>query len=285
MAKTLVPTGPWTCPTCKRLVLTPFCPDCGERALQRHDLTLRGLLHQIFEALTNVDSRLIRSFRYLASRPGALTAAYLAGQRKPYIGPVPLFLLVNVLFFASETFTGGKVFTTPLASHLHTQPWSELIQGLVAHRLETKHTTFAAYAPIFDQALALKARSLILLMALFFALVPAVVFIRKKLPLIAHAVFSLHFYAFLLVLMSVATAIPPVEAWFGGAGHASDTLDHILSLTLVAASAVYLYVATGTVYGARGLVRILQVAALTVAVAAIVLGYRFVLLLITLYTV
>lgn len=277
-------TEVWTCPTCRASVLTPFCPRCGESPLQTHELTLRGLVHQIFEALTNIDGRLMRSFRYLVSRPGALTAAYLAGQRKPYIGPVPLFLLVNVLFFATESLTGGTVFTTPLASHLHTQPWSGVVQDLVARRLEAKDTTLAIYAPLFDQAVAVKARSLILLMALCFAIVPAIVFRGSRLPLIAHAVFSLHFYAFLLLLMCVATAIPPINAWFGGAGHASDPLDHFLSITLLLSSAVYLYFATGTVYRARGLVRVLKVATLTVGVAAIVLGYRFVLLLITLYT-
>jgi len=38
------------------------------------------------------------------------------------------------------------------------------------------------------------------------------------------------------------------------------------------------------VYGATGASRILKAVALTVAVAGIVLGYRFVLLVITLYT-
>ena len=273
----------WACPTCKTLVSTPFCPACGEHPLHARDLTLRGLFDQIFEAFTKVDSRLIRSFRYLVSRPGVLTVAYLKGQRKPYIGPVPLFLVVNVLFFATESLTGGTVFTTPLDSHLHSQPWSGFAQQLVAQRLEAMQTTVAMYAPVFDQAVALKARSLIIFMALSFALVPAIVFLRSRLPLIVHAVFSLHFYAFLLLLLCLATAIPPVNSLFGGAGHASERLDHVLAITLVAAWTMYLYFATGTVYGARGAIRILKTAVLTVTVVAIVLGYRFVLLLITLY--
>jgi hypothetical protein len=56
-----------------------------------------------------------------------------------------------------------------------------------------------------------------------------------------------------------------------------------LSLILLLACATYLYVATRTVYGDTGVVRVLKVTALTLAVACIVLGYRFVLLPITLY--
>ncbi len=47
---------------------------------------------------------------------------------------------------------------------------------------------------------------------------------------------------------------------------------------------MYLHVATGNVYGGTGASRVFKVVALTLAVAGIVLGYRFVLLLITLYT-
>jgi hypothetical protein len=275
-------TERWICPTCETGVSTRFCPTCGERPINPRDLTLRGLFAQIFEAFTNVDSRLIRSFRNLVSRPGRLTVAYLQGQRKPYIGPVPLFLIANVLFFAIESWTGGKVFTTPLESHLHTQPWSDFAPQLVARRLEALQTTQEEYAPVFDRAVALNARSFIILMALSFAILPALVFFRRGRPLVVHAVFSLHLYAFLLLLLCVATAIPPIDAWFGGGGFASEPLDHAIFIGLLVACAVYLYFATGTVYGTRGVLRVVQTLALAVGVAIIVLGYRFALLLITL---
>jgi len=272
----------WTCPTCNTLVATPFCAICGESPLHVRELTLRGLFGHIFEAFTNIDSRLVRSFRYLVSRPGVLTVAYLEGRRKPYLGPVRLFLITNVLFFAVESLTGGTIFTAPLDSHLHTQPWDVLAQHLVSQRLEALNTTLALYAPGFDQALALKARSLIILMALCFAFAPALVFLRGR--LIAHAVFSLHFFAFLLLLLCVATAVPTIDSLIGGAGLTSQSLDYVLIGILLATSAVYLYLATGAVYGARGMMRVLKTAALTAAVFFILLGYRFVLLLITLYT-
>ena len=281
---TMATTEPWVCPTCQTLIGTPYCPTCGERPLRRRELTLRGLGQQIFEAITDVDSRLIRSFRYLVSRPGTLTLAYQQGSRKPYIGPVSLFLIANVLFFATESLTGGQVFTTPLYSHLHTQPWSELVQQWVARRLARHGTTFDLYAPVFDQAVALKARSLIIFMALAFALVPALVFRRSKRPLAVHAIFALHFYAFLLLLMSVGTAVPAVDVWLGGIGLASERFDHVLSISLVIMCALYLYLAAGRVYGARGVLRGVQTLVLTIGVVMIVLGYRFALLVITLYS-
>ena len=129
-----------------------------------------------------MDSRLLRSFRALLFRPGALTTAYLEGPRKPYISPFQLFLLANLLFFAIQSVTRDKVFSKSLASHLHGQDWSELA--------------------------------------------------RDQLGL----------------------------------------------------SAIYLYVATGKVYGVRGLRRVITAGALIVAAGCVVLGYRFFLFVVTLYS-
>ena len=276
--------APWTCPSCGRLNTTPYCPSCGERPRAPRDLTLRGLVDQVFEALTNIDGRLLRSFRTLVTRPGALTVAFVEGRRKPYLGPVAIFLVANAAFFAAESLTAGLVFTTPLQSHLQSQPWSVLARSLVAAHVAAQHTTVEAYAPRFDGAIALHARSLILVMALAFTPLPALVFRRRGGPLAVHAVFSLHLYAFMLLLFSIATAIPAAGLPFGGERSASRLLDAVLSIGLLLACAGYLYTAIGAVYGGGRAGRILSAAVLTIGVAAIVLGYRFALLLLTLYT-
>ena len=277
-------TEPWECPTCHHPVSTPYCPTCGERPLLPRELTYRGLFDQLVQAFTSIDGRLLRSFRYLVSRPGFLTVAYLQGQRKRYVGPVSLFLIANALFFASESLTGSKVFTTPLDGHLHTQPWSPLAEHLVARRLEATHRTHDAYAPLFNQAVALNARSLIVFMALAFGATVSIVFWRSARPPVTHGLFALHQYAFLLLLLCVATVVPPVDAWFGGGGFDSQGLDFVLSITLLLVCGLYLWIAIGAVYGERGLGRVIEVLLLTTAVGAIVLGYRFILLLITLYS-
>jgi hypothetical protein len=278
----MIATVPWTCPSCRGAVSTPYCPHCGERPLHPRELTLRRLGEQVFEAFTNIDGRLLRSFRCLVTRPGLLTVAFLEGRRKLYLGPVALFLVANVLFFGAESLTGGTVLSTPLDSHLYKQPWSPLAQTLVAHRLDALQTTAALYAPGFDAAVALHARSLILLMALSFGVLPGLVFRRGRHPFAAHAVFSLHLYAFLLLLFCVVTTVEAVHLSRGGTR--STSLDDALSIGLVAACATYLYFAIGAVYGGSRTSRLLRAAALSIAAAAIVLGYRFVLLLLTLYS-
>jgi len=252
--------------------------------MQERELTLRGFVEQVAVAFTNIDSRLMRSLVCLLTRPGALTVAYLQGQRRPYIRPLQLFLIANVLFFAIESLTNSTIFSTPLDSHLHKQPWDGFAQGLVANRLSTLRTTLELYAPVFDRAVALNARTLVILMALFFAPLLSIVFYRKHRPLVVNVVFSLHLHAFVLLLFSGALVVLTVSVLFGGPGLASETLGKSLSVALMMACAIYLYAATGAVYGEVPTIRVLKVVALTVGVAAIVLGYRFALLLITLYS-
>jgi hypothetical protein len=271
----------WSCPTCRKSVSSAFCPDCGERQLDFHALTLRGLADQIFLSLTSIDSRLVRSLLWLVGRPGALTAAYLDGRRKPFLGPVPLFLMANVLFFAAESLLRSSVFATPLAMHLERQPWSPLAQTWLTKRMAALHTTLDAFTPVFDQALALHARSFVIVMALSFAPVPLLVFWRRHMPAVAHAVFALHLYAFLMLLLCAGIG---VEALFGSPMARPALVDPLVSIALLAACAAYLHAAVGTVYASRGARRALEVAVLTVGVATLVLGYRFALFVVTLYT-
>ena len=277
-------TVAWSCPSGHGLVATPYCPECGERPLKARELTLLGLLDQAFQSLTSIDGRLLNSFRTLVSRPGALTVSFLRGHRKPYIGPVSLFLITNVLFFATESLTGGTIFATPLDSHLHRQPWSGTAQVLVAGRLAALNTTIDAYAPMFNAAIEVHARSLILLMTLSFALLPAFVFRRARHPFAVHAVFSLHLYAFMLLLFCVATSVPATGLLTSGVRSPSENLDRVLSMGLVLTSAVYLYFAVRAVYGGSRVASALRSAALTTGAAAIVLAYRFGLLLLSLYS-
>ena len=248
------------------------------------ELTLRGLMHQAVEAFTSVDARIWRTLGALQRRPGLLTVRYRQGSRKPYIGPFALFLLANVLFVGMELLPGSNIFSTPLDQHLRNQPWSPLAQELVMDRLRDKGTTLGAYAPVFDQSVATNAQSLVFLMVLPFALLLPVLFRQSRMPFAVHLAFSLHFHAFLLLLISAALLIPAIDLWLGGAGLASQPLDNSIAIAALLISAMFLYVSAGRVYGGHGATRTLKAVVLAVATGSIFLGYRFVLLLVTLYT-
>src|SRR3954468_23855252 len=193
---TKLATPQWRCATCGVNVSTLHCPGCGEKLLQAKDLTFLGLMGQVFHTVTNVDARLLRSLRMLVVRPGGLTHAYVDGPRKPYIGPFQLFLIVNVVFFAVQSFSGWPVFSTSLHSHMYDQDWSAFARTMVAHKLEAEHATLAVYAPVFDHAVDVNARSLVILLVLPFTLLLIPLFAGSHRPFVTHLVFALHLLAF-----------------------------------------------------------------------------------------
>ena len=275
---------PWTCPTCNTLVTTPFCARCGEAPVPPRDLTLRGLGDKLFHAFTSVDSRTVHSIWNLLRHPGELSRTWESGVRKPYIGPFQLFLFVNVIFFAVQSLTGETVFSSSLDSHLHHQDWSELARSLLARKLDATHTQLADYAPVFDRVVVVRAKSLIVLMTIPFAMLLPLVFYRERRPVVVHAVFSLHLYTFLLLLFCVALFAAKLSALLGLGGLQTPLVDTVLSIFNLAACGLYVYLAIGPAYGAAGGRRVVQAIVLAFAVAVIVLGYRFALLLITLFT-
>jgi hypothetical protein len=265
-------------------VTTPFCPGCGERPIVAADLSLKGIVAQLAKAVGGVDGRLLRTLRGLLRHPGSLTLAYAEGRRKPLVGPLQLFLLANVAFFAAQSLTHMRVFSSSLASHLHQQDWSALAQDLVADRLAATRTTLEAYAPLFDRAVVLHAKSLVIAMVPPFAIALPLLFLRSRQPFSVHLAFALHFYAFVLLLFCLCLAAAAVAVLFGSRGLESAPVDNALTGLIVVASALYLYAAAATVYGARGLAGAVKAIVLAIWVVVIVVAYRFAMLLVTLYT-
>ena len=280
---TRLATRQWRCATCGINVTTLHCPGCGEKLVEAKDLTFMGLMGQIFQTLTSVDRRLLRSLRVLITRPGVITAAYVDGPRKPYIGPFQLFLIVNLMFFAVQSFSGSPVFSTSLHSHIYDQDWSEFARTAVAHKLQAEHATLATYTPVFDHAVDVNAKSLVILLVVPFTLLLIPLFAGSHRPFVTHLVFALHLLAFLLLCSCVLLLITKLSAELGGGGLRAPFVDWGLFVLLTAVIATYLYVATAVVYEAQGLVRALKVALLAVVIAAAVPGYRFLIFLVTLY--
>jgi hypothetical protein len=274
----------WNCGKCHHPVGTQYCPDCGEARIQPIDLSLKHLLVEVYRSISSVDSKLLRTIRALMFQPGLLVEAYLRGPRKPYIAAFQLFLIANVAFFAVQSWASIKIFSTPLLSHLHHQDWSELAQHLVNRKIAAQGVTLADYAPQFDRAAALNAKSMVILMTLPFAVLLMLLFARSRRPLVTHLVFALHFYAFELIVLSGLLLLTVIDTLVGGPNPTSAIADVSLFLVQLLAAAAYLFHALRRVYDVRGIRHWASVLVLVIAVGAGVLFYRFAVFLITLRT-
>lgn len=260
-----------------------FCPQCGEERLRPNYLTIRDLTAEFLKNASSIDGKFIRSWRTLLTRPGQITAAHIRGERRRYINPLAMFFIGNAVFVAMQAMTGVNVLSSPLSSHLHSQDWSAFAQSLVGSRLVERHLTLAAYAPVFDRVALFNAKTLIILMALAFAAVPAMIFRSRHRPGGEHVVFALHLYAFVLLVLSVSVLLAEADVLLGGEGLRSGTVDNVLSILNILVCSTYIFIAISKVYAAAGWRRWVSAMGLMIAMALLFIGYRFVIFLITFY--
>ena len=174
---------PWTCPTCNAVGDDAVLPALRRSARVAPGLHAARPRERLIEAFTSVDTRTVRSACVSPAPSGRLTLAWMKGVRKTYVAPITLFLLINVVFFAVQSLTGETVFSSSLDSHLHHQDWSGYAQSRVTEKLEETGVPLSDYAPVFDLAVVVNAKSLIILMTAPFAAAPA-----ARLPARAPAV-------------------------------------------------------------------------------------------------
>jgi hypothetical protein len=276
----------WTCPSCGAPATSPYCSRCGERRIGEHDLTLRHLFEQLLESLIHFDGRLFRTTRVLIIEPGRLTKAYLTGCRRPYVSPFHIFLVANVVFFLAQVVSGLEVLMVTLDSQLYHQDYSSLALRLATHHFAATGMSIDQYAPIFEHAEGLYAKSLIMLMLPLFAVAAGLLFIDRRKVAVAHLVFAVHFYAFLLVSLTV---LFPVFALVLTTMHHLDlhmypgVMDWIVTAIEALLCLVYLAKSSAVVYEAGLVRRWLSAGLLTVATLYILYAYRFILFLVTLW--
>jgi hypothetical protein len=276
------------CVTCGAPAGTAYCPQCGERRAADRPHTLRALAEELWDAFSPVDGRVARTLWSLVRRPGELTAAYVRGVRLPFVPPLRLFLLVNVVYFVVSSAIDVHAFDTPLAIHIANTRHASRAERMVIHRLaaDPARETYAAYAQRFDAQTTTQAKSLVLVMVPAFALAAAALARRRRRPALHHLAFALHTYAALLLVAIAAQATFVVAArwlvrhhlaWLRAHPHAlavARSFDATVSLAIMAVFGAWLWLALRRAYGDSRLVATLKVPVLLYAVAQILFLYR-----------
>lgn len=92
------PDLPSNCPNCHAAVFGPYCAQCGQETVIG-TLRLRDFSHEYLQNFVTLEGRLWRSLWLLVSQPGQLTLEFLAGRRRRYVRPIPLYLSLSFLLF------------------------------------------------------------------------------------------------------------------------------------------------------------------------------------------
>jgi Protein of unknown function (DUF3667)/Domain of unknown function (DUF4286) len=96
------------CLNCGEVLTGQHCSHCGQRS-KVQVISLWGLVKDFLGDVFDWDSRIWRTLRPLAFRPGLLTQEFLRGRRAHYTPPFRMYLILSVVFFLiASIFDPGK---------------------------------------------------------------------------------------------------------------------------------------------------------------------------------
>lgn len=189
------------CPTCNSFISDRFCSTCGEKQVTNKDFTIKHFLEQTVEGLTHFDNKFFRSIKILFKYPGKLTSFFEQGIRVPYMKPVQLFIVSNLLFFLLAS--SSNIFSIPLSSYYTYKNYTIYGTKKAIDKKVVTDQEFKQAATIFNEKMNGQSKAYIVLFIPFLALFLALLFLKKRKFFSLHLVFATHFFSFLLLLFTL----------------------------------------------------------------------------------
>lgn len=194
-----------TCPSCNNQFVGRYCNQCGEKLLEENDFKIRSIFEQAIGAITNLDSKLFRTLKALFFQPGFLSAKYIQGVRVAYMKPFQIFIIANIFFFIflSEI----DIFRTPSKWFFIEDFDSIRVLEQVREIIAAKEISQAEVAILYDAKSSNLAKGFIFLLLPIIALIAHLLHWKQKLAFGKHIIFSIHYFAFVLIFAVLWTEI------------------------------------------------------------------------------
>ncbi len=91
----------WFCPNCRKHNTDIYCSHCGlKKSEPERDYSFKYYVRKFVDEITDIESsKLYKTIIALFFRPGRIAADYLQGDKKKYINPAKIYLIVIVIYF------------------------------------------------------------------------------------------------------------------------------------------------------------------------------------------
>ncbi len=209
-----------------------FCPACGQETNVKAP-RVAELLQQFGGAYFTTEGAAWRTFKLLITKPGELTAQYLAGRRKHYLLPLRLLLSLSVVMLLTLRIVSAIDFASmddaEVMRNLPDKPRSVRLELLIGDAGLDDGEFYCHNLPEWmcrrvEKRLDVDTRSMVLQMQkaservashagiVTFVLLPAhalllcLLYRRSALHYTEHLVFSMHLHAFWFLLAAVMMA-------------------------------------------------------------------------------
>lgn len=269
---TVKPHAQTTCASCNTPFTGKYCPDCGEKQLDRHDFAIQHYLEETLEGFTHFDNKFFRSVKILVTWPGLLTQYFSTGKRVSFLKPFQLFLICNLVFFL----LAGKlnIFAQSLYSFYTYEPYTYFNTKPTILAKATTDADFKTLAAAFNERVGTDSKLFIALFIPVLGLVFWPLFIRSKKYFTEHLIFATHFFSFVLIYFTAYTVLIVKPFYWLSHVNFSSTFDLVTSVINMVVFAVYLTLAAVRYYGVSRLWGVVSSLITTVLFVVLLMGYR-----------
>lgn len=221
---------PTQCPNCAAAVHGPYCAQCGQETAIGVP-TLAEMGHEYIQTFVSLEGRLWRTLWLLLRWPGRLSTEFLAGRRRRYVRPLPLYLSLSALFFLAFSLTSPQLLDLDLPDNKAAlvapkgkeaeKAWEDAVlldgdmpawvQSFLAHYQEALrhfHRDPKGSVKLLSEAFISKLPIAVFFMVPIFALVTKVLYWRRRRAYAEHLLLALHLHAFAFLVLLLVQLTP-----------------------------------------------------------------------------
>ena len=276
---------------CQNTISGNYCHVCGEKRFETGDLKFSRVITDITHSATDLDGKVLKSFKLLLLKPGQLTRDYLSGKRVSLLTPFRLFLFVNVFYFIVASLVGQNSFTTNLTVHMNANNFfhSEIAQHLVETHITTNNIELKDFSESFNDLQKIQAKVFIALMIPMLAFVVWLVSMKHNHAALTAWVFSTHVFSMALLMfiwvLPLVYYILAFAADITGLKLTNLASEWAMTSVLLGGIGLYAFVGFKKVYDSTFYINGLRAIVFVVGFYFALLSYRMLLFFITFYTV
>lgn len=155
------------CITCGHEFSGRYCNRCGEKVLVPEDRSLPMLFRRTFANIPILDNKFTRTLRLMVTRTGFVSSNYIRGIRMPFIDPLAMFLIVNLVYFLFAT---NHSYNSSLRAQMHFQLHNETATQMVERHLMEKDLTLEEFTEKYDLHAASVAKIMLICLVVILAI-------------------------------------------------------------------------------------------------------------------
>jgi len=245
------------CKNCNETFQDTYCHHCGEKIVEDEDFSIRTILQQTFDGFTNIDSKFLRSFKYLLFKPGRLTEAFVEGIRKPFMKPIQLFLIINVMFFFF--LPNSDILRIPSKWYFNVEHRAKDLKEISGKNGISEQELMQSY----DAKSLTYSKAAVIIIIPFEALLFALINFRKGYQFGKHAIFATHYFSFFLLFCITLRFVPFV-----------DGNSKVIQTAIIGINFLYLFFGIKTFYKDSFLISGIKASIAVVGCISLALLYR-----------